>query len=94
MRGVHARSLLNFLLLFNTLQILQNLTAIYYIIRVMKRISIRELNGEVAQWLGHRVANRKVSSSSPALPTVLRLRDISNLCSHTIHSAEFTGNCA
>ena len=30
-------------------------------------------NGEVAQWLGHRIANRKVSSSSPALSTVLRV---------------------
>ena len=35
-----------------------------------------------------------VSSSSPALPTVLRVRDISNLSSHTVHSAEYTGNCA
>ena len=32
--------------------------------------------GEVAQWLGHRIADRKVSSSSPALSTVLRVRDI------------------
>ena len=46
------------------------------------------------EWLGHRIANRKVSSSSPALPTVLRVRDISNLSSHTVHSAECTGNCA
>ena len=36
-----------------------------------------QLNGEEAQWLGHRIADRKVSSSSPALPTVLRVRDIS-----------------
>ena len=42
----------------------------------------------------HRIANRKISSSSPALPTVLRVRDISNLSSHTVHSAECTGNCA
>ena len=34
---------------------------------------------EVAQWLGHRIANCKIGSSSPALPTVLRVRDISNL---------------
>ena len=52
------------------------------------------LIGEVAQWLGHRIADRKVSSSSPALPTVLSVRDISNLSSHTVHSAECTGNCA
>ena len=52
------------------------------------------LNGEMAQWLGHRIADRKVSSSSPALPmTVLKMRDISNLSSHTVHSAECTGNC-
>ena len=51
-------------------------------------------HGEVAQWLGHRIANCKISSSSPALPTVLRVRDISNLSSHTVHSAECTGNCA
>ena len=50
--------------------------------------------GEVAQWLGHRIADRKVSSSSPALPTVLRVRDISNLSSHTVHTAECTGICA
>ena len=50
--------------------------------------------GEVAQWLGHWIADRKVSISSPALPTVLRVRDISNLSSHTVHSAECTGNCA
>ena len=52
------------------------------------------LYGEVAQWLGHRIANRKISSSSPALSTVLMVRDISNLSSHTVHSAECTGNCA
>ena len=52
------------------------------------------LSDEVEQWLGHRIADRKVSSSSPALPTVLRVRDISNLSSHTVHSAECTGNCA
>ena len=46
-------------------------------------------SGEVAQW----IANRKNSSSSPALPTVLRVKDISNLSSHTVHSAECTGNC-
>ena len=48
---------------------------------------------EVAQWLRRLTADRKVSSSIPALPTVLRVRDISNLC-HTVHSAECTGNCA
>ena len=25
-------------------------------------------DGEVAQWLGHRIDNRKISSSGPALP--------------------------
>ena len=55
--------------------------------------SLYLLYSEVAQWLGHRIANRKISSSSPALPTVLRVRDISNLSSHTVHSAECTGNC-
>ena len=30
-------------------------------------------NGEVAQWSGHRIANRKVSISSPALPILLRV---------------------
>ena len=51
-------------------------------------------NGEVAQWLRRLTANRKVSSLIPDLPTMLRVRDISNLCSHTVHSAECTGNCA
>ena len=50
--------------------------------------------GELAQWLRHWIFNRMVSSSSPALPTVLRVRDISNLSSHTVTSAECTGNCA
>ena len=50
--------------------------------------------GDVAQWLWLRIADRKVSSSSSALPTVLRVRVISNLSSHTVHSAECTGNCA
>ena len=50
-------------------------------------------HGEVAQWLRRLIANRKVSSSIPALPTVLSVRDISNLCSHTVHSVECTGNC-
>ena len=52
------------------------------------------LHGEVAQWLRRLTADSKVSSSSPALPTMPRVRDISNLCSHTVHSAECTGNCA
>ena len=53
-------------------------------------LNVRFSSGEVA----HRIANRKISSSSPALPTLLRVRDISNLSSHTVHSAECTGNCA
>ena len=52
------------------------------------------ISGEVAQWLGHRIADRKVSSSSPDLSIVLRVRDISNLSSHTVHTAECTGNFA
>ena len=42
--------------------------------QVSKHNDHLKLNGEVAQWLGHRIANRKISSSSPALPTVLRVR--------------------
>ena len=48
----------------------------------------------IAQWLRRLAANRKVNRLLPALPNVLRARDISNLCSHTVHSAECTGNCA
>ena len=36
---------------------------------------VLSVKSEVAQWLGHRIADRKISSSSPALPTVLRVRD-------------------
>ena len=53
-------------------------------------LMLRILNGEVAQWLGHRIADRKVSSSSPALPTVLRVRDISNLKSFEQWTARAT----
>ena len=48
----------------------------------------------MAKWLRRLTANRKVSSSIPALSTMLRVRVISNLCSHAVHSAECTGNCA
>ena len=60
-----------------TLQILNKL--IHFVNVFFEYVSVNTLHiGEVAQWLGHRIADRKVSSSSPALPTVLRVRDISN----------------
>ena len=61
---------------------------------VRNKYSFNTFDGEVAQQLGHWIVDRKISSSSPALPTVLRVRDISNLSSHTVHSGECTGNCA
>ena len=52
---------------------------IHFVNVFFEYVSVNTLHiGEVAQWLGHRIADRKVSSSSPALPTVLRVRDISN----------------
>ena len=75
--------------------ILQKMTPVLVLSTKMTPVLELSTNiGEVAQWLGLRIANRKVSSSSPALSTVLRVRDISNLSSHTVHSAECTGNCA
>ena len=47
---------------------------VWAIVAIVTVVLIVVIFGEVAQWLGHRIANRKVSSSSPALPTVLRVR--------------------
>ena len=54
---------------------------------------IYNFTGEVAQLVGHWFADRKIGSSSPALPTVLKVRDYSKTYAAT-RFIQCSGNIA
>ena len=48
-----------------------------------ERAGFLDPSGEVAQLVGHLFADRKIGSSSPGLPTVLRMRGYSKILAAT-----------